>query len=102
MEIWDTYTQLLGVIFAIAISIYTLRLSSFFREGILHKPFLLMVPAFLLYALGSLIDLIALTGIGPETFHFGHFFAYLLFFLLMTYSIYLLYMAWRKVGMGKV
>lgn len=60
-----------------------------------------MAPAFFLYAVGSLVDIVALT-IGPENLHFGHFLAYLFFFVLMTYSIYLLYEAWRKVGMGKI
>jgi len=101
MEVWDTYTQALGLVFAVAIAIYTFRLSSFFKEGMLHKPFLLMVPAFVLYAIGAAVDLVALTG-GPEEFHFGHFLSYFGFFVLMTCSIYLLYRAWRKVGMGKV
>lgn len=102
IEIWDTYTQVLGTIFPLAIAIYTFRLSSFFKGGILYRPFQLMVPAFFIYAAGSLVDLFALTGIAPESYHFGHFLAYLFFFVLMTYSIYLLYKAWRTVGMGKV
>ncbi len=100
IELWDVYTQMLGTVFSVAVGIYTFRLSSFFKGGMLYKPFLLMVPAFFLYALGSFIDIFALMG--AESLHFGHFFAYLFFFILMTYSIFLLYKAWRNVGMGKV
>lgn len=79
-----------------------MRLSSFFKGGILHKPFQLMVPAFSLYAIGSFVDLLALLTFIPESYHFVHFIAYLVFFLLTTYSIYLLNRAWRSIGMGKV
>lgn len=102
IEPWDIYTQVLGIFFPLAVAVYTYRLSRFLRGGILHRPFQFMVPAFLLYAVGSFIDLLPLTGIGPIELHAGHFSAYLLFFVLMTYSIYLLYKAWQKVGMGKV
>jgi len=101
-ELWDTYTQILGTIFPIAVGIYTLRLSAFFAGGILHKPFQLMARAFFLYAFGSFVDLLALTELMPESYHFVHFFTYLIFFSIMTYSVYLLYRAWQKMGMGKV
>lgn len=102
MDIWDTYIQLLGAVFSLALAVYTFRLSVFFRGGILYRPFVIMVPAFLLYAVGASVDLFALTEAGPEILHFGHFLAFFIFFALMTYSIYLLYLAWRKIGMGKV
>lgn len=102
MEMWDAYIQLLGAVFSLALAVYTFRLSVFFKGGMLHKPFVIMVPAFLLYAFGAFVDLFALTEAGPEVLHFGHFLTFLAFFALMTYSIYLLYRAWRKIGMGKV
>ena len=102
IELWDTYTQVLGTVFPLAVAIYTFRLSSFFKGGMLYRPFQLMAPAFSIYALGSFVDLLALVAVLPESYHFVHFFAYLLFFVLMTYSIYLLYRAWQKLGMGKV
>lgn len=104
MEIvyFDGYIQILSVFFSFFLAIYTYRLSRFFKNGIFYRSYQLMWPAWLIYALGSFIDIFPEFDLSPNWYHFFHAIAYLIFFILISFSIYRFYQGWKEMGMKDV
>ncbi len=102
VELWDTYTQIMGFFFTLAIAAYCFRLSGFFKGGVFYRFFRLLGPAFAIYAFGALTDILPLMGWAPEWTHSIHFFSFAAFFTLITWSISLFYRAWKQMGMGEI
>ncbi len=98
----DGYVQILIVIFSSFLTIYTFKLSRFFKNGIFYRSYQLMWPAWLLYTFGSFIDVFAELEIVPTWVHFSHYIIYLFFFILISLSIYRFYQGWKEMGMKEV
>ena len=99
---WDLYIQFVSIFFTSAVGVYCFRLSKFFQNGVFYKSFRLLAPAFVVYAFGSFVDILPHLGLVPDYFHAVHFLSYTVSFVLIVYSIYLFYQAWRTMGMGLV